>query len=127
MKRIVAIFFIIGFALPYLIHVSQITWFMVNKSYVIQELCIQRNQEENTCQGSCHLKKELSKIESSDAQDDQKPLQLTEVEIPVFITSEETVLPSDVSSQIDFVVFCYQTTQSGYPELPDTPPKYSFS
>ena len=33
--------------------------FELNKSYIIKTLCVERDKEVNTCQGQCHLNKEI--------------------------------------------------------------------
>jgi len=35
--------------------------FKLNQNYIAQNLCVQKEIEDNTCQGCCHLKKELTK------------------------------------------------------------------
>jgi hypothetical protein len=127
MKRLVAIFCIVGFMMPYVFHISQVAWFVVNKSYVVQELCLQRKQENNTCQGACHLKKELSKMESPSTQEDQEPLILTEVEIPVFVVATEISLTVAVEEENTYTAKTLEDTRMGYAQIPETPPEPSFS
>jgi len=33
----------------------------LNKEFIIKTLCVERNMEVNTCQGKCHLNKEIEK------------------------------------------------------------------
>lgn len=35
--------------------------FALNKAYIIKELCVQKDEAVNTCQGQCHLKKSIKK------------------------------------------------------------------
>ena len=44
--------------------------FELNKEYIIETLCVERNKEVNTCQGQCHLKEKVKK--SSDQDENQK-------------------------------------------------------
>lgn len=37
--------------------------FQINKEYIAKNLCEKKEEEENCCQGSCHLKKELAEDE----------------------------------------------------------------
>lgn len=32
-------------------------YYQLNKEYIAQKLCVQKEQKKNTCQGKCHLKK----------------------------------------------------------------------
>ena len=38
----------------------------LNRDYIIKTLCIERDKEVNTCQGQCHLNKEIEKNSSQD-------------------------------------------------------------
>ena len=41
---------------------NTIVWmqFKISESYIVKELCVQKNKENNTCNGSCYLKAHLS-------------------------------------------------------------------
>lgn len=36
--------------------------YYLNHSYIVENLCIERDKEVNTCNGCCHLKKEIKKV-----------------------------------------------------------------
>jgi len=40
--------------------------FKINQDYIAKNLCVEKEVENNTCQGCCHLKKELEKKETQD-------------------------------------------------------------
>ncbi len=40
--------------------------FQVNREYIAENLCEKKEIEDNCCKGSCHLEKELVKIEKED-------------------------------------------------------------
>jgi hypothetical protein len=42
--------------------------FELNQDYIAQTLCVERNEAENTCQGVCHLKKQLAEAEEQEKQ-----------------------------------------------------------
>lgn len=48
--------------------------FEINKEYIVKELCVQKEEPDNCCQGSCHLKKELEKQDdaNTNSQNQQK-------------------------------------------------------
>ena len=56
-------------------------YFAINKAYIVKELCVQKDEVVNTCQGQCHLKETLNK----QADEDQEHQLITEVQLPVFI------------------------------------------
>ena len=41
--------------------------FAVNKAYIIKELCVQKDEPVNTCQGQCHLHKTIKKQAEEDS------------------------------------------------------------
>lgn len=48
--------------------------FELNKEYIVENLCVQKEEPDNCCQGSCHLTKELEKQDETEgtANDQQK-------------------------------------------------------
>jgi len=42
--------------------------FQLNKEYIAENLCEKRDEPESCCEGSCHLEKELNKVEESENQ-----------------------------------------------------------
>ncbi|MFB6317951.1 hypothetical protein [Saccharicrinis sp. FJH54] len=36
--------------------------YYLNHKYIVENLCVQRDQEVNTCNGCCHLKEEIKKV-----------------------------------------------------------------
>jgi len=43
----------------------------LNREYIVSTLCIERDKEVNTCQGQCHLNKEIEKNTSQDEEKQQ--------------------------------------------------------
>ncbi|MBS2098681.1 hypothetical protein [Carboxylicivirga linearis] len=61
MKKVLVIF-LSAISLTASLHYSfTLLIFKINQNYIAQNLCIQKEIEDNTCQGCCHLKKELTK------------------------------------------------------------------
>lgn len=101
--------------------------YVLNKDFIIAELCVEREKEESTCDGKCHLKKELAKVDVDKRSDDQRtPLRLQFEELryidsPSFenlrsyfaIVAE---LPYDLNTQ---------DTSSGFPTIYSPPPELS--
>jgi hypothetical protein len=55
--------------------------FKINQEYIAANLCIEKDIEESTCKGSCHLKKELDKVETNKGKQEDAPFQFTETHI----------------------------------------------
>ncbi len=51
--------------------------YLANKEYISQVLCIERDVPESSCEGKCHLKKELSKLEEQQDDKGNAPIQIT--------------------------------------------------
>lgn len=65
MKRIAAILLLLLFCSPFIFKIFVVTHWFANKQYIVKNLCIQKDEAINTCQGSCHLKAELAKLEEA--------------------------------------------------------------
>ncbi len=59
-------------------------WYQVNKGYISQVLCENRNMPEMHCDGKCVLAQKLKQAEKSAASDQQAPPEI-EVSISAFI------------------------------------------
>lgn len=73
--QIGALFFVIVLLLNIILPSYILISFELNKEYIVENLCIEKDKEVNTCQGSCHLNKELEKITpaSDDESNNQAP------------------------------------------------------
>lgn len=56
--------------------------YFANKAYIIKDLCVNRNVDNSTCNGKCHLKKEL---EESKKQNEKNPNLKTEIKLILFV------------------------------------------
>lgn len=66
MKKIVAIVCALIIAWPIAIKVYIITAWQLNRDYIAQNLCENREDKTSTCEGKCQLVKELEKSETSE-------------------------------------------------------------
>ena len=48
--------------------------FELNRDYIIKTLCIERDKEVNTCQGNCHLNKEIEENSTGETDDQNRVL-----------------------------------------------------
>jgi len=56
--------------------------FELNRDYIIKTLCVERDKEVNTCQGNCHLNKEIEENSTRETDDQNRaPAQGFESEI----------------------------------------------
>lgn len=58
---------------PLILKTVAFTDFLVNKGFIVKELCKQKEFKNNTCQGKCYLKKQLAKVDGINAAEEQVP------------------------------------------------------
>lgn len=51
--------FLVVLNLATILNIYVVSDFVKNKDFIISSLCVQKNKIINTCQGSCHLKRQL--------------------------------------------------------------------
>ena len=84
--------------------------------------CVQRNKKKNTCQGSCHLKKQLKKAEDSDSKGETQVK--TEFEGLVANTNKKfTVNSHNLVYSNEFVTSSFVFTNK-YNSLLERPPAF---
>lgn len=75
--------------------------YQINKEYIAENLCEKKDEPESCCEGSCHLAKELVKVEENENQGplntDNTKKEKTE-ESPLFFTSISFYLSQNTSS-----------------------------
>ncbi len=62
--------------------------FKINQDFIAKVLCVNRNIPESTCNGKCHLKKQLKKTEES--KDENLPPIRKEISELIFLIVEKT-------------------------------------
>jgi hypothetical protein len=56
--------------------------YLVNKEYIMKELCIEKDVEESTCDGKCYMKQKMDQVEEAQDSDGQSvPLRIQLEEI----------------------------------------------
>lgn len=79
--------------------------FELNKEYIVKNLCEQKEEEDNCCQGSCHLKKELEKQEEqAPSPNTQQKIKLSEDQCcnNLFLFNGNSFLENQVNTPIAF-------------------------
>jgi hypothetical protein len=89
MHKVNAIVLLAVFVLHLLVPVFPWVEYYANKAYIIQNLCIERTAEVNTCNGNCHLKKEIAKVSDEQGQDDKKlPVPNRDIKAEIYLFAE---------------------------------------
>jgi len=66
-KKLVAVFLTLQLLMLSLGGIKATLSFALNKAYIIKELCVQKDEAVNTCQGHCHLTQSIKKQAEDDA------------------------------------------------------------
>lgn len=64
MSKFYSILLLAVIAAPGIFRMGIIVDFSIHRDYIAEALCIKRDEPENSCQGCCQLKKQLSKTEA---------------------------------------------------------------
>jgi len=70
LSLIILLFYLLRPILPYF-------WYMINKGYIENNLCVEKDNPENTCHGKCYLYEELKKQsepQNADRNDEKKTI-----------------------------------------------------
>ena len=84
MKNIIALALIFALGFQFLSKLGLISYYLINKDFIIEEYCENKNKPQLNCVGTCFLKKGLEKNLANDKEQAEtvKPL-----EIPIFLIS----------------------------------------
>lgn len=100
--------------------------YMINKDYISEYLCIDKDKQINECQGKCHLKSQIKKQSSDNNQDypnsNQKKIK-TSLYFQVF---EDDILIIEVNN-LKHQTFISNFLSSHKVEIPTPPPQFLFS
>jgi len=94
--------------------------FKIDQEYIAKNLCIEKEVENNSCQGCCQLKKQLAKNKTQDtAIPDQKERKL-QID---FFSAQLNINSPDLSSQTIPHLYIYQVITIGFLSQIFHPPK----
>jgi len=129
--RIAFITYVLG-VLSYFISINAnlVAYFeyLVNYDFIVQNLCVQKDEPINTCHGHCHLRKNLEKVEENNGTKERKNVELkTNVKIENHrLTSTVCNLIPNITSLI-FYNFNVNYLIKPFVEKNDPPPRqFSF-
>lgn len=88
-KKILSWVLIFTLSFNCLSKLGYLTYYQVNRNYIIEFLCINKNKPELKCEGTCFLKKKLDLAEQSQNKSQNIIKQL---EIPVFLVKGSNIL-----------------------------------
>jgi hypothetical protein len=87
MFRFVAILLLLSLSVQCLVKLGIVAWYQVNKSYVSQTLCENRDKPQTKCKGKCYLKKKLAKAGDESDKSKHKTDRSNNVSIDFLVTT----------------------------------------
>lgn len=84
--------------------------FLLQREYIVKNLCVERNSEKNTCQGCCQLEKKLKEAEPEKSSDIPYPeSKVKEITIfPFEPIQRSNCKPAQITAAINPYIFEYQ-------------------
>jgi len=125
MRRIVSILFLLAFVTTSLKQYYPYLDYSINKNYISEFLCVNKDKPELGCEGKCHLNKQLEKFNTENNGD-----------FPIPSPNEEitSVLFFQIEKPISFAILCeIDSKKSNYNssfvnsfdiEIPTPPPRF---
>ena len=125
MKRSISIlilFFYLVFTFRFLIPYLEYT---INFSYISKVLCINKDDVSSTCNGQCHLSKQLKKVEGSQEPKEGLPInnRVTSESITYVHTKETSLIIFSYSNNIEYPLFRVGSIYSVFLEISTPPPQ----
>lgn len=88
MKQIISIGLILIMSAQSFYKLGVITYFQLNRDYIAEVLCINKEEPVPTCKGQCFLKKKLDVDKTADTTPTPAPAGKEKVDIPLFLVSD---------------------------------------
>lgn len=89
MQKVLTIALLLSLSFHGLMKVGIQAWYEVNKDYVADVLCVNKDKPEMNCRGKCYLKKQLSKVKEAETSNEKEaPETAKKIELVQFILSE---------------------------------------
>ncbi|MCB0509130.1 MAG: hypothetical protein H6579_02410 [Chitinophagales bacterium] len=124
MKKLTSILLVMVFISPFLFKAFVVVNWFVNKQYIVENLCVQKNEEVNTCKGACHLKANLEKVDAAQNENQAGKKYKFNENYKDFISVEEELLnlssasvTIELSTRLDFSFQDFFTIHSPPPQL----------
>lgn len=118
-------YFLVLLSVVYLsaINAKLIAWveYNVNYDYIVKFLCIQKDEPENLCHGSCHLKENLEKNEEQNKPIEKQNRELPNYSISLHIENIKSENEDLYSKTQNYITLASNNIPSNIIE-PDSPP-----
>lgn len=87
-KRVASIGLILLMSLQCFYKLGVITYFQLNRDYIAEVLCINRDKPITLCNGQCFLEKNLDLADGTTSDDGAVPVAKQNIDLPIFLITE---------------------------------------
>ncbi|MGQ1788112.1 MULTISPECIES: hypothetical protein [unclassified Saccharicrinis] len=124
LKQTLSILTIILFLLPTIGRIWIVIDFKIHQDYIAKVLCVNKDKPDNTCNGKCHLKKQLKKAQENPQSETSKNFKENSV-LNLFLPEFDILLKSNSSiKEKQKQYFNTPFKRSGYINKFFRPPKF---
>ncbi len=125
MKRIISIFFLLAFVSTSLKQYYPYLDYSINKNYISEFLCINKDKPELGCQGKCHLNKQLEKVNAENNGDFPIPSPNEEI-FSILFFQIDTPISFEILNGIDSKNSIYMSSfvNNFDLDIPTPPPQF---
>ena len=103
MKRIFPIVGIVLYAFVMVKPMAPVTAYLLQYDYIVNELCVGKDDPKSTCKGACHLKFSLEQAESPDTESPAPPANLELEEFPIAFPGAFAMVAQHAQSTTDYL------------------------
>lgn len=124
MKKVLALFLFLLFVSPFLLKVVMVVDWYINHQYIIENLCVQKDKADNTCQGMCHLSKNLDKVDKAQEKNGEEKKENQAPEYSFFTTVPDLFWKQLSKIYIEKQAFAQSMIHQCSPYIVSPPPRH---
>ena len=88
MNKLIVFLLIVGIGFQSVGKLLVLAWYQVNKTYIAQKLCENRNKPKMHCNGKCQLRKKMQQLEQESPSNSSVPVKIDKIAILEFLLPE---------------------------------------
>ena len=85
MNKLIVFLLIVGIGFQSVGKLFVLAWYQVNKTYIAQKLCENRNKPKMHCNGKCQLRKKMQLLEQESSSKSSAPVKIDKIDILEFL------------------------------------------
>lgn len=88
MNKLIVFLLIVGIGFQSVSKLLVLAWYQVNKTYIAQKLCENRNKPKMHCNGKCQLRKKMQQLNQESPSNSSVPVKIDKIAILEFLLPE---------------------------------------